>query len=305
MDLNEILVFVEVAESKSFTTAAKLLGIPKSTVSRRIRQLEERLSVRLIQRTTRKLSLTDAGLAYYGKVASVVAQLQAADEEIIERSSTPRGRLRITAPVDAGEGLLPDIVAEYLNRYPEVSVDLVLTGRMVDLVDEGFDLALRAGRLSDSSLVAKKLADADWVLCASPEYLAKRGIPATAADLEAHDCIVLGDRSTWKLIGPEGLVEVEVSGRITVDSFGFIQSAAERSLGIALVPEFRVIDELHSGRLRQVLADHRFPPSPFQAVYPSGRQLPAKTRAFLDLLFDRFSIPSRRTRAVSTAVAVS
>ncbi|MBI4821283.1 MAG: LysR family transcriptional regulator [Deltaproteobacteria bacterium] len=294
MDLNEILVFAEVAESKSFTTAAKNLGIPKSTVSRKIRQLEERLGVRLIQRTTRKLSLTDAGEAYHRSVSGIVAQLQAADEEIIERSSTPRGQLRITAPVDAGEGLLPDVIAEYLNQYPEVSVQVVLTGRIVDLVDEGFDLALRAGRLSDSSLVAKKLADTDWVVCASPEYLAKRGTPRTPLDLEAHDCIVLSDRNNWKLSGPDGTFEIEVSGRVSGDSFGLVQAAAERGLGIALLPEFRVIDDLDSGKLRQVLAEYSLPPAPFHAVYPSGRQLAAKTRAFLDLLVARFTLPTRR-----------
>src|SRR5689334_9657853 len=179
MDLNDIVVFTKVVETKSFTGAADALGLPKSTVSRKLAQLEERLGVRLVQRTTRKLALTDIGEAYYERASRIVADIAAAEQVVTDMQSTPRGRLKITAPIDLSTKYLGGIIAEFVATHPDVNVELDATDRIVDLIEEGFDVAVRFGPLPESTLIARKLAPVAGVLCASPAYLARRPAPAT------------------------------------------------------------------------------------------------------------------------------
>src|SRR5260221_3157929 len=197
MDLNEILVFARVVQAGSFTTAAAQLGMPKSTVSRKVSELEERLKSRLLQRTTRKLSLTDVGRTYYDYCARIVAEVEDAERAVSTLQDTPRGQLRVTAPTNAA--FLAPIVSDYLKRYPEVQLELFCTGRTVDLVEERFDLGIRAGGLADSTLIARSLGRVGWFLVATPAYLKKRGRPRSPEDLRKHDYLFFG-------AGPGGAV---------------------------------------------------------------------------------------------------
>src|SRR5580698_3598481 len=190
MDLNEILVFTRVVQAGSFTAAAAELGMPKSTVSRKVSELEERLKSRLLQRTTRQFNLTDAGRTYYDHCARIVGEIEDAERAVSSLQETPRGLLRVTAPVNAA--YLGPIVSDYLKRYPEVRLDLFCTGRNVDLVEERFDVGIRAGVLADSTLIARSLGSARWFLIATPAYLKRRGRPRSPEDLKAHDCLFFG-----------------------------------------------------------------------------------------------------------------
>lgn len=294
MDLNGVKVFIEVARARSFTRAADILRMPKSTVSRRVSELEETLGARLLQRTTRKLKLTDAGVAYYERCARALSELEEAKAAVAKLQEEPRGTLRVTAPVDFGEAFLGDLVIEYMRRYPEARVDMVLTGRVVDLVDEGFDIAVRVGKLADSSLVARKLGVVRGLLVASPEYLEVRGEPSSPDALAEHDCIIFGDTHmgrTWRLLGPRGAVDVPVTGRGAVDHYPLVYKAALAGLGIAVTPTFLCAADLRAGRLVHVLPHWAPPTSPIQAVYPTTRHLSAKVRAFLDMLRHRMTPP--------------
>src|SRR5258707_551765 len=193
MDLNEITVFTQVVQAGSFTAAARLLGMPKSTVSRKVSDLEERLNARLLQRTTRKLSLTDAGRTYFDYSVRIVNEIEAAERAVGSLQDRPRGLLRIT--VGLNSQWLAGIVTDFIKRNPEVQLEVLSTGRAVDLIEERFDLAIRAGVLPDSSLVARKLGNASWVLAATPGYLKKRRRPRVPADLKHHDCLVFGSGS--------------------------------------------------------------------------------------------------------------
>src|SRR5713101_7275743 len=192
MDLNEILVFARVVQAGSFTAAAAALGMPKSSVSRKVSDLEERLKSRLLQRTTRKLSLTDVGRTYYDYCARIVGEIEDGERAVSRLQEAPRGLLRVTAPINVA--FLGPIVSDYLKRYPEVRLDLFCTGRTVDLVEERFDVAIRAGTLADSTLIARSLGSAGWLLVATPAYLKKHGRPRTPEDLKKHDCMFFGSR---------------------------------------------------------------------------------------------------------------
>src|SRR5258708_38364368 len=190
MDLNEMLVFARVVQAGSFTTAAAALGMPKSTVSRKVSELEERLKARLLQRTTRKLSLTDVGRTYYDYCARIVGEVEDAERAVSSLQETPRGLLRVTAPINVA--FLGPIVSDFLKRYPEVRLELFCTGRSVDLVEERFDIGIRAGTLADSTLIAKSLGTVKWFLVATPAYLKKHGRPKSPEDLKKHDCMFFG-----------------------------------------------------------------------------------------------------------------
>src|SRR5688572_2104363 len=202
MDLNDIVVFTKVVETKSFTGAADALGLPKSTVSRKLAQLEERLGVRLVQRTTRKLALTEIGEAYYERCSRIVADIAAAEQLVTDMQSTPRGRLRVTASVDFSTRFLGEIVAEFLAQHPEINVELEATDRVVDLIEDGFDLAVRFGQMPESTLIARKLCSLHLILCAAPAYLERRGTPKHVEELDEHEHVLFTPTSrnqTWTL----------------------------------------------------------------------------------------------------------
>lgn len=288
---NDLITFTRVVDAGSFSGAARLLGVPTSTVSRRVARLEARLGVRLLQRTTRRLSLTDAGRILHGRGERILAELADAGRAVAEMQATPRGTVRLTAPAAVGELLTP-LLAELLERHPELDVELELTDRVVDLIDEGFDLALRAGPLRDSTLVAHKLSDAPVRLVASPAYLERRGTPRRYQELAQHDCILFApwsERSSWTLLCPEGKVRVRVRGRIKANSVRVVHEAALAGLGIALFPTLACHrEDLAAGRLKVVLPEVGLPPQTLWIVYPSRSHLAPKVRTVVEHVKERF-----------------
>ena len=290
MDLNEILIFARVARAGSFTKAARDLELPKSTVSRKVSRLEARLGVRLLHRTTRNLTLTDAGVEYYRSCSRVVADLTNAELAVTQLQASPRGTLRITAPVEFGAGFLGPLVVELLERHEDLRVDLVLTDRVIDLVTEGFDAAIRAGLLKDSTLVARKLGTVRRVICVSPDYFARKGVPRTPDDLRHHDCIIFHaghEGTTWRIGGPKKIVDVLISGPVVVNNFDFVHEVALAGVGIACLPTFRCAQDLKAGRLQTILDDWTTEKIFLSVVYPSARYISPKVRALLNILKER------------------
>ena len=296
MDLNEMLVFARVVQAGSFTAAAVELGMPKSTVSRKVTDLETRLNARLLQRTTRKLSLTDAGRTYFDYCARIVGEVEDAERAVSRLQTIPRGLLRVTAPVNAA--FLGPIVNDYLVRYPDVRLELFCTSRTVDLVEERFDLGIRAGRLPESSLIARSLGSAPWLLVATPAYLKRRGRPRSPDDLKQHDCLVFGAGASNPVIRLErngSATQVTVSARALVNDMDVLHDLALAGLGIALVPVFRSGDDLRARRLEQVLRGWTPPSTPVHVVYPSTRYLSPKVKSFVEHLQERMPPPTWAT----------
>jgi DNA-binding transcriptional LysR family regulator len=289
MDLNDIVVFTKVVETKSFTGAAEALGLPKSTVSRKLAQLEERLGVRLVQRTTRKLALTDIGEAYYERCARIVADVAQAEQLVTDMQATPRGRVRVTAPIDLSTKYLGSIIAAFLAKHPDVFVELEATDRLVDLIEEGFDVAVRFGPLPESTLIARRLCSTGGILCASPEYIARRGLPATAEQLEEHDRLLFTpSRSTqsWPLVDNAGNTVYEFGrpARFASNNIGAVYSAVREGTGIAILSEFQVACDVHNGTLIHVLPEWKGRDFDVHAVYPARQNLPPRMALFLEHL---------------------
>lgn len=288
IDANAILVFAKVVEAGSFVGASKALDMPTSTVSRKVSELEARLGARLLQRTTRSLSLTDEGRIYYAHAARVAAEVEEAELAVDRMQEAPRGRLRVTVPLNFG--FLAPAFASYLARYPEVELEVVGADRLVDLVHEGFDVAVRAGGLADSTLVARRLGDLQSFLVASPRFLERAGAPEAPRDLESTDCLVFGagELVRWRLVKEDEELTVDVRARLIVNDFDFLEQAARAGLGIAMLPAFRCV--AHGG-LSRVLPAWRSPAIPIHAVYPSTRHLSPKVKTFLDHLQAEMSPP--------------
>jgi DNA-binding transcriptional LysR family regulator len=288
MDLNRLTVFEAVARTSSFTAAARELGLPKSTVSRAVAGLEGELDVQLLVRTTRRVSLNAAGTALYDRIAPLLRQVGAALGEIPEREEQPSGVLRVTAPVDLGVLLLAEAVARYTARYPSVTVDLHLTGRVVDLVAEKFDLALRvARRLEDSTLVARKVAPIAFRLYASPLYLARRGTPRADAELSGHDWVVFrGGPQKLRPVGPREVVGVTGRDRIVCDDLLFARDAIRAGAGVGLLPTFLAEPDVLAGTLVRVLPRREQLVGHLYVVTPAAKHVPAKVTAFRDLVVE-------------------
>lgn len=285
LDLNEIVVFAKVVQTGSFTRAARELGMPKSTVSRKVSELEAQLQARLLQRTTRKLGLTDAGRAFYPYSARIVAEVEEARRAVGDLQGVPRGLLRVTAPLSLD--LLGPIIAGFLAQYPEVELDVLCTDRLVDLVEEGFDVSVRAGRLADSTLVARSLGTLQRKLVAAPKYLARRRAPRTPSELAKHDCLVFGPtapRQVWQLEGEGGSVDVAVRARMVSNDLNLLREAVLTGQGIMLLPAPQCAEEVKAGRLRAVLPNYSSVRTPLSAVYPSTRHLSPKVSAFVEHL---------------------
>ncbi len=292
VDLALLPAFVEVVRQGGFTAAAAQLRIPKSTLSRRVARLERALGVALLARTTRTVRLTDAGADLYAEASLALERLEEATQSVVDRRLVPRGTLRVTAPTDLGDAFLAGVITRFVARYPEVRVDLSLTGRVVDLVGEGFDAALRAGPLRDSSLVARRIGVADLALFASTRYLAERGEPAGLDDLASHDCVLFRPQdgvSRWTLEGPDGARAIEMRGSIGADEFGFVAEAVRAGAGIGLTSEPLVASDVERGSIRRVLPEWRVGGSAIHLVYPGARHLPAKLVVFRDFLIEAFA----------------
>jgi DNA-binding transcriptional LysR family regulator len=287
--LDEIAAFVRVVEAGSFTAAAKQLGVPKSTLSRALSRLEDHTKTRLLRRTTRAIALTEAGRRFYEQVAPHVGGLGDALAGLAEREDAPRGLLRVTAPVDVGEAFLGDVITRFVARYPAVEVDVDLSGRMVDLVQEGFDVAIRASKkLKDSSLVARKIADTELALYASPSYLARRGTPASAAELEGHDLVLFRPASSTSSASSSHAGLGKLTGRVRTGDFVFARAAIRAGAGIGPLPSFLVGRELADGRLQHVLPGWSELAGPLYFVYPSARHVPKKVSAFREFVVECF-----------------
>jgi DNA-binding transcriptional LysR family regulator len=300
MDLNEIVVFSRVVETGSFTAAAQSLGLPKSTVSRKIAQLEERLDARLLQRTTRKLSLTEIGKAYYDRCARIVSEIAEAEQMVAELQAAPRGLLRITAPVDFGGLYLGELIAEFLAGNADIQIELVLSDRVFDLVEERLDLGIRFGPLPDSTLVARRIGNVEGLLVASPAYLKKRGTPAHPDELAGHDMVgfvPIKRLRSWRLTGPRGdEVEIQPTSRFTTNGMFAARDAVRAGAGIAMLSDFALCGDLKSGTVTRVLPEWKGFNADVFAVYPSTRNLSPKLRTFLAFLSDKLTPPPWQVR---------
>ena len=286
-DLNEMAIFVHVVEAGSFTGAAKNLGLPKSTVSRKITQLEERLGVRLIQRTTRSLRLTDTGNAYYGHCSRILSEIEEANIAVTQMQTTPTGTLRITAPVLFGSTVLSSLIADFMDEHPQLNIDMVLSDQMLDLVQEGIDVAFRIGQLEDSSLIGRYLGDVRVILCASPEYLRRFGTPNGPDDLANHRLITASRWLQWNMTNANGDdLTVQIKPKLQANDFASLYALALSGSGIAPLPALIAAPAIHSGDLVPVCSEYPFEASPIHALYPSNRHLSAKVRSFVDFVID-------------------
>ncbi|CCQ72401.1 HTH transcriptional regulator, LysR [Magnetospira sp. QH-2] len=291
IDLNEMVIFARVVEAGSITGAAKMLGVPKSTVSRRLAELESRIGVRLLQRTTRSMTLTELGAAYYEHCAHIATEAEEADRLASLDQAEPRGWLRVSAPVEMGLADLGRLIGEFMAMYPQIRVQLDTSNRFVDLVQEGFDLAIRAGDLADSSLIARRLGSDRPVVCASPEYLALHGTPTHPRDLETHAAVMfggIGDRKSFHFTKDDDPVTVVQTARLSANLIAVARDAAIVGSGIAILPGGVCRSALESGELVAVLTDWSLPETGIHAVYPSPRHLTTKVRTFIDFLAERF-----------------
>jgi DNA-binding transcriptional LysR family regulator len=290
-------VFVKVVEASSFAAAARHFGMSPAMVSKHIHTTEERLGIRLLNRTTRHVSATEVGQNYYERCLRVLTELDEAERAAGDQQTAPRGRLRVTAPAAFGTRHLAPAVADYLTAYPDVSIDLSLGDPYLDLLENGFDLAIRSGQLADSSLIARKLGAIETFVCASPAYLAANGTPVTPSDLVKHNCLVYA-RSTphgaWSFVDAGGKDhEVRVNGRFVANNGDALRELALRDAGIVLAPDFLVDEDLRTGRLIALLPGYAKAAIAVHAVYPHSRFLSAKTRTFIEFLATRFASPAQ------------
>ncbi|PLZ00958.1 LysR family transcriptional regulator [Burkholderia sp. WAC0059] len=286
--LTSIEVFVRVVELGGFTAAAGASDISPTMVSNHIQALERHLGAKLLNRTTRRQSLTEIGAAYYAKCVDILARIDAADSEAQNMHTKPAGKLRISAPITLGSHLLVPALSDYLRDFPDVSIDLQLNDRVVDLVEEGFDAALRFGRMPDSGLVVRPLRSLNRVICAAPRYLDARGTPATPEDLREHNCLAfhyITPEREWQFDGSTKETEtIEVSGQLSVNNGPALLQAVLSGIGIAMLPDYLVQESIDAGRLVRLLPGYDFPRAPLQLIYLPDRHMTPKLRSFIDFV---------------------
>jgi DNA-binding transcriptional LysR family regulator len=290
--LHAIRVFAQVVELSSFVRAAERLGLSTTAVSRQVAELEKHLQSRLLQRTTRRISLTEAGRTFHERCVQILAELDEAEREAAHEAAEPRGTIRLTASVNFGTLRVTPAIASFMARHPQVRFDVSLSDRIVDIIEEGFDLAIRIGTPGAGNVVARKLGEMRLVACASPDYISRHGAPASPEDLARHNCLTYeyALRDAWTFRDAAGRERaVRVSGRLNSNNGDLNAVAAARGVGIALEPDFIVGAQLRDGNLVPVLEEFEAPVSPIYAVFPSRRFLPAKIRAFVDFLIEQFS----------------
>ncbi|MFN3513189.1 MAG: LysR family transcriptional regulator [Phenylobacterium sp.] len=289
--LDEMAMFVAVADGRSFAQAARRLGVSPAQASKLVARLEDRLKTRLLNRTTRDVSLTDAGRAYLQNARALVEQFEALEASVQENAG-PRGLLKLSAPIAFGAVELEGALLDFARAFPEVSLEVSFTDRMTNLVDEGFDAAVRITRLPDSSLVARRLSETQIVTVASPDYLARFAAPRTPAELAERETILdlnLAEPRVWTFGRGSGRQDVRVTGRLRFAGAGPCLAAARRGFGVARVPAFVAAEDLRLGRVQAILRGDEPDPLPIQVVYPHARHLPAKVRALVDFLVGRYA----------------
>lgn len=284
--------FVAVVESESFTAAGVRLDISKAIASKYVGILEDHLGTRLLNRTTRRLSLTESGTAYYERCVQILADVDEAEQAAGQLTAIPRGTLKVAMPVSFGTICIAPLMSEYMRRYPEVRLDIALADRRVDLIEEGFDLAIRVGSLPESGLIARRLAVDRIVCCAAPAYLAARGTPVKPADLADHACLNYSYASggdEWTFGKQRTAVSVRIDGPVRANNGDMLRLAALDGAGIIWQPHFIVGDDVKSGRLIELMPDFAGPELGVYALYPSRKHLSAKVRTFVDYLAERMS----------------
>lgn len=289
--LDEMGMFVAVAEGRSFAHAARRLGVSPAQASKLVARLEDRLNTRLLNRTTRDVSLTDAGRAYLDRARDVLEQVEALDASVLDATG-PRGLLKLSAPVSFGTVEMETALLDFAQAYPDVALEVSFSDRTVNLVDEGFDAAVRISRLQDSTLVARRLSETRIITCASPDYLERFGRPVKPADLSEREVILdlnLAEPKIWPFGKDGARQDVRVSGRLRFAGAGACLAAARAGFGVARAPSFVAADDLRSGALRTVLCEFEPAPLAIYAVYPHARHLPAKVRVFVDFLAARYA----------------
>jgi len=283
--ISDLEIFARVARTGNMSAAGREMALSPAVVSKRVSLLEDRLGARLFQRTTRQLTLTETGEGYFKRVVDILSLVEEAEDFVSRRNTKPRGILKVTAPTSFSRRHLTPHIASFLTRYPDIEIDMHLTDTFVDIIRDGFDLAIRIGELQDSSLVARKLASDHRILCAAPSYLAKHGSPKSVADLENHSCIGAGLQEAWRLEGPDGSKQAKIHSNIRTNSADFVREALIAGLGIGLRATWDVGQELKSGELVRVLPDYRGPATlAIHAVYPSRDFMPAKVNVFIEHL---------------------
>jgi DNA-binding transcriptional LysR family regulator len=288
---DEINAFAAVADARSFTQGARRLGVSSAQVSKLVARLENRLGARLLNRTTRDVSLTDTGRAYLERAKSLMEDFETLEGSVRDQSG-PKGLLKISAPVSFGANQLTPALLDFAAAYPEVSLDVSSTDRMVNLVEEGFDVGVRIGQLPDSSVIARKLAAVRLVTCASPDYLQAAGAPATPQDLVRHEAILdnnMRDPTAWTYGADGETFDIRVHGRLRFGGADACVAAARRGLGITLTPAFAAAEDLRAGRLTPLLCAYEAQLIHVHAVYPHARHLAAKVRVFVDFLAQRYA----------------
>lgn len=293
-ELASMALFAQVVQARSFSEAAQQAGLAKSAVSKRIARLEERLGVRLLLRTTRKLSLTPEGLRFYEHCAQLVSAADAAEASVSSASRLARGRLSVNAPVTFAQMYLGPPLASFLQRYPEIELDVSTDNRVIDVVEGGFDVVIRISRLTESSLVTRRLAEDRLVLCAAPSYLARHGEPQSPDELLRHNCLhyaLVPRGGEWRFRGGDGPYEVPTGGNFSTTDGSLLREVAAAGLGLVVLPSFMVSRELADGRLKVVLPGHRRGRIGLYAVLATRRQLPLRTRLFIEHLAAHFAEP--------------
>ncbi|CAD1796272.1 LysR family transcriptional regulator [Xanthomonas arboricola pv. juglandis] len=289
--LTSLAVFVKAVDLGSFSAAGASLQMSSQLVGKHVQGLESRLGVRLLSRTTRRQSLTDFGRTFYERARIILAEVDAAENLAAETRALPIGKLRINAPVSFGMRTLATRLPDYMKMHPQVEVDLTLSNRAVDLIDEGYDAVFRVGTLSDSGLIARQLAPYRLVLCASPGYLASHAPLVTPWDLQQHDCLGFSHtelRTHWAFDGPDGHVSIPIASRLMVDHGEPLLCAALAELGVLLQPLELVREALADGRLIELLPDYRVPTRPLHVLYAPDRRITPKLRSFLDFAVEAF-----------------
>ena len=299
--LVQMRLLIATVKGGSFSEAARRLDLTPSAVSRQVAALEDDLGVRLFTRTTRRINLTEAGEAYFERAVRIVNEVDETRDAVQASVVRPRGVLRVTAPVVYGRLHVGPLVPEFLALYPEIRLELLLRDSMLDLLEDGIDVAVRVAALPDASLIARRIAPVERVICASPEYLTRRGMPTTPEELADHDCLAFlfhtsgnawrPGSNVWRLSGPRGTVEITVQGPVAANNADALVIAALAGLGLILVPTWLICDQLESDALRAVLTSYKVSPGDIEtsvyAVYPSGRFLSPKVRVFIDFLVER------------------
>jgi DNA-binding transcriptional LysR family regulator len=280
--------FVAVADTGSFTGAANKLSTSVANISRRVAQLEERLAVKLLLRSTRKVSMTEAGYLYYQQCKQLVEGLEQAELQITQMQQVPTGRVKVTASVTYGERVIAPLLHDFIQRYPDLELEFILTNQRLDMIDQGIDLAIRLGQLSDSSFIAKKLASRTLHVCASPSYLAAHGTPYTLSELSNHQCLV-GTNDHWRFKDNHHTRTLGIRGRVRCNSGIVLLDAALKGMGLAQLPDYYVQDYLQDGRLVEVLSHFRDDREGVWALYPQNRHLSPKVRLLVDFLSNALS----------------